>query len=156
MERTLVRFEKSHGRTEVEIRKRILQAIFEQRLPPGEKITEEQLATTFDVSRTVVRQAMARLSQDGILVKSPNIGSTIAAPTRKEARDILAVRRMVEPDIVGILSPHWAVKFFLYDPRLAFLAMASVFLAVTGAETLYADMGHFGRKAIGVSWLTLV
>lgn len=104
MERTLVRFEKSHGRTEVEIRKRILQAIFEQRLPPGEKITEEQLATTFDVSRTVVRQAMARLSQDGILVKSPNIGSTIAAPTRKEVRDILAVRRMVEPNIVRILA----------------------------------------------------
>ncbi|KQU81862.1 hypothetical protein ASD12_32345 [Mesorhizobium sp. Root102] len=104
MERTLSRFEKSHGRTEVEIRKRILQAIFEQRLPPGEKITEEQLATTFDVSRTVVRQAMARLAQDGILVKSPNIGSTIAAPTKKEARDILAVRRMVEPDIVRILA----------------------------------------------------
>ena len=34
--------------------------------------------------------------------------------------------------------------------------MGSVFLAVTGAETLYADMGHFGRKAIGLSWLTLV
>ena len=34
--------------------------------------------------------------------------------------------------------------------------MGSVFLAVTGAETLYADMGHFGRKAIGISWLTLV
>ncbi len=60
------------------------------------------------------------------------------------------------PEIVGILSPHWAVQFFLYDPKLAFLAMGSVFLAVTGAETLYADMGHFGRKAIGFSWLTLV
>src|SRR3546814_5981155 len=35
------------------------------------------------------------------------------------------------------------------------LAMGSVFLAVTGAETLYADMGHFGRKAVGLSWLTL-
>ena len=44
----------------------------------------------------------------------------------------------------------------LYDPKLAFLAMGSVFLAVTGAETLYADMGHFGRKAIGFSWLALV
>ena len=60
------------------------------------------------------------------------------------------------PEIVGMLSPLWAVKFFLYDPRLAFLAVGSVFLAVTGAETLYADMGHFGRKAIGFSWLTLV
>ena len=43
-----------------------------------------------------------------------------------------------------------------YNPKLAFLALGSVFLAVTGAETLYADMGHFGRKAIGFSWLTLV
>ena len=60
------------------------------------------------------------------------------------------------PEILGVLSPHWAVAFFAYDPRLAFLAMGSVFLAVTGAETLYADMGHFGRKAIGLSWLSLV
>ena len=60
------------------------------------------------------------------------------------------------PEILGCLSPHWAVKFFLYNPKLAFLALGSVFLAVTGAETLYADMGHFGRKAIGWSWLGLV
>ena len=61
-----------------------------------------------------------------------------------------------QPEILGILSPHWAVEFFFFDPRLAFLALGSVFLAVTGAETLYADMGHFGRKAIGFSWLLLV
>ena len=60
------------------------------------------------------------------------------------------------PDILGALSPHWAVLFFVHDPSLAFLAMGSVFLAMTGAETLYADMGHFGRKAIGFSWLGLV
>jgi KUP system potassium uptake protein len=59
------------------------------------------------------------------------------------------------PEIVGALSPIWAIKFFLYDPKLAFLAMGSVFLAVTGAETLYADMGHFGRKAVAFSWLGL-
>jgi KUP system potassium uptake protein len=39
---------------------------------------------------------------------------------------------------------------------LSFLALGSVFLAVTGAEALYADMGHFGRKAIGLSWVTVV
>jgi KUP system potassium uptake protein len=60
------------------------------------------------------------------------------------------------PDIVGILNPVWAVKFFAYNPKLAFLALGSVFLAVTGAEALYADMGHFGRNAINLSWLTLV
>jgi len=63
---------------------------------------------------------------------------------------------VAHPEILGALSPTWAVKFFLYNPKLAFLAMGSVFLAVTGAETLYADMGHFGRRAIGFSWLGLV
>ncbi len=60
------------------------------------------------------------------------------------------------PEILQALSPHWAFRFFAYDPKLAFLAMGSVFLAMTGAETLYADMGHFGRRAIGWSWLGLV
>jgi KUP system potassium uptake protein len=60
------------------------------------------------------------------------------------------------PEILRIFDPWWAFAFFLDAPRLAFLAMGSVFLAVTGAETLYADMGHFGRKAIGLSWLGLV
>jgi KUP system potassium uptake protein len=60
------------------------------------------------------------------------------------------------PEILWALSPHWAFEFFADNPKLAFLAMGSVFLAVTGTETLYADMGHFGRKAIGYSWLALV
>ena len=70
---------------------------------------------------------------------------------------VLGVANIIHrPEVLGILNPLWAIRFFSYDPRLAFLAMGSVFLAVTGAETLYADMGHFGRKAIGISWLTLV
>ena len=60
------------------------------------------------------------------------------------------------PDVLQALLPSWAIRFFLVNPKLAFLALGSVFLAVTGAETLYADMGHFGRKAIGLSWLGLV
>ena len=60
------------------------------------------------------------------------------------------------PEIVGILNPWWAFNFFQVDLHLAFLALGSVVLAVTGAETLYADMGHFGRKSISVSWLYLV
>jgi fumarate reductase subunit D len=60
------------------------------------------------------------------------------------------------PEIVAILNPWWAYNFFRVDIHLAFLALGSVVLAVTGAETLYADMGHFGRKAVSVSWLYLV
>jgi len=60
------------------------------------------------------------------------------------------------PEIIAALSPTWSIHFFMINPKLAFLALGSVFLAVTGAETLYADMGHFGRRAISWSWLTLV
>ncbi|MGZ8337299.1 MAG: potassium transporter Kup [Allosphingosinicella sp.] len=61
------------------------------------------------------------------------------------------------PDIVlQALNPLNAVAFFRTDGFSAFLALGSVVLAVTGAEALYADMGHFGRKPIGISWLVFV
>jgi len=60
------------------------------------------------------------------------------------------------PEIIWALSPHHAVQFFVRDPLPAFLALGSVVLAVTGAEALYADMGHFGRNPIRVSWLFFV
>ncbi len=60
------------------------------------------------------------------------------------------------PDIFQALNPIWAVRFFLQDGLLAFLALGSVVLAVTGAEALYADMGHFGRRPISAAWLYLV
>jgi KUP system potassium uptake protein len=60
------------------------------------------------------------------------------------------------PEVLWAFSPHHAVHFFLADPVRAFLALGSVVLAVTGAEALYADMGHFGRKPIGLSWLVFV
>jgi KUP system potassium uptake protein len=58
-----------------------------------------------------------------------------------------------DPRILGAINPWWALNFFLLDPMLAFLALGSVVLAVTGAEALYADMGHFGRKSISIAWL---
>jgi KUP system potassium uptake protein len=70
---------------------------------------------------------------------------------------VMGVANIVNhPGIVAALNPIWAVRFFAADPHLAFLALGSVVLAVTGAEALYADMGHFGRKPIAVSWLYLV
>ena len=60
------------------------------------------------------------------------------------------------PEVGWALSPHFAVQFITHDPLLAFLALGSVVLAVTGAEALYADMGHFGRKPITFSWLWIV
>ena len=69
----------------------------------------------------------------------------------------LGIAKIVErPEILLALSPTWALRFFMANPTLSFLALGSVFLAVTGAEALYADMGHFGRKAIGLAWVLLV
>ncbi len=66
------------------------------------------------------------------------------------------VNTVANPEILGALNPWWAVQFFLDDPLRGFLALGSVVLAVTGAEALYADMGHFGRGPIRMSWLWIV
>lgn len=58
--------------------------------------------------------------------------------------------------IVETLNPLNAVNFFVTDGYRAFVAMGAVVLAVTGAEALYADMGHFGRRPIGLSWMYFV
>jgi KUP system potassium uptake protein len=58
--------------------------------------------------------------------------------------------------ILETINPLNALNFFITDGFIAFVALGSVVLAVTGAEALYADMGHFGRKPIGISWLTFV
>ena len=55
-----------------------------------------------------------------------------------------------------MFNPLNAVQFYLSEPLRAFIAMGSVVLAVTGAEALYADMGHFGRRPIKYSWLYFV
>jgi KUP system potassium uptake protein len=59
------------------------------------------------------------------------------------------------PAVVRALSPTYAFAFLFGEPKIAFLALGSVVLAVTGAETLYADMGHFGRSPIRLAWLAV-
>jgi KUP system potassium uptake protein len=61
-----------------------------------------------------------------------------------------------EPAILQALSPHWAARYFAANPLTAFLSLGGVVLVVTGAEALYADMGHVGRLPIVRSWLAVV
>ena len=60
------------------------------------------------------------------------------------------------PEILKALSPTYALKFIVGHFGIAFFALAAIVLSVTGAEALYADMGHFGRRAITRGWLGLV
>ena len=73
---------------------------------------------------------------------------------------VLAVSGLAEvvrhPGILRAVSPTYALEFMVNHGGVAFAALGSVVLAVTGAEALYADMGHFGRSAIRRAWFALV
>jgi len=70
---------------------------------------------------------------------------------------LLGVRHIVaNPAVLWALSPHHALSFIVANPGIAFLALGSVVLCVTGAEALYADMGHFGKRPIRLAWFGLV
>ncbi|MGQ0597744.1 potassium transporter Kup [Aquabacterium sp.] len=60
------------------------------------------------------------------------------------------------PMVLQAISPHHALQFTLDHPGSAFILLSAVFLALTGGEALYADMGHFGRKAVRLGWYALV
>lgn len=59
------------------------------------------------------------------------------------------------PGVLVSVSPTYAIDFLVSDPAVAFLALGSVVLCVTGAEALYADMGQFGRRPIRISWFAI-
>jgi KUP system potassium uptake protein len=60
------------------------------------------------------------------------------------------------PEVLEALSPHHAVRFLVQQGHVAFVVLGSVFLAVTGAEALYADLGHFGASPIRRAWFAVV
>ena len=82
----------------------ITSAIVERRLMPGTKLVEQQIADVFSVSRTVVRQALNQLSRDRLVTLEPARGAFVATPSIEEARQVYAVRRLVEVGMVRQLA----------------------------------------------------
>jgi KUP system potassium uptake protein len=66
-----------------------------------------------------------------------------------------ATQVAANPGVLKALSPLYALGFLVQDPLRAFFTLGTVVLAITGAEALYADMGHFGRRPISRAWLGL-
>jgi KUP system potassium uptake protein len=60
------------------------------------------------------------------------------------------------PGILSAISPHYAIAFMWEQPGITFIILGAVVLCVTGGEALYADMGHFGRRPIRMTWFTIV
>src|ERR1700712_2862985 len=63
---------------------------------------------------------------------------------------------MRHPEVLFALNPIYAVSFMLHHGMIGFITLGAVFLAVTGAEALYADLGHFGKRPIQTAWLFIV
>ncbi len=61
-----------------------------------------------------------------------------------------------EPTILLAINPYYIANLLMQSPGIAFVTIGAVFLAVTGAEALYADLGHFGRRPIVMAWLIIV
>jgi DNA-binding GntR family transcriptional regulator len=77
----------------------LTRAIVDHRLQPGSKLAEQKLADHFGVSRTLVRQALFQLAQNRLIRLEPARGAFVAAPNATEARQVFAVRRMLEAEM---------------------------------------------------------
>ena len=70
---------------------------------------------------------------------------------------LLGISQIVtNPGILRALSPHYALMFIWANPAVTFIILGAVVLCVTGAEALYADLGHFGKKPIRLAWFSIV
>ena len=70
---------------------------------------------------------------------------------------LLGISQIIDnPGILRAVSPHYAVMFMWANPGTTFIILGAVVLCVTGAEALYADLGHFGKKPIRLAWFTVV
>jgi DNA-binding GntR family transcriptional regulator len=82
----------------------VIQAVAERRLAPGVKLVEEQLAEVFKLNRARIRKVLLILSQRRIVHLEPNRGAFVARPSAKETRDVFQARRLLEKEVVRLVS----------------------------------------------------
>ena len=82
----------------------IYAAVIDHRLVPGSRLREEELAQAFAVSRTLVRQALHKLAQDGVILLRPNKGAVVPEPTRRDGEHVFDARRVVECEVARRLA----------------------------------------------------
>ena len=83
---------------------RLRDAIFAHRLVPGTKLPEDELASIYAVSRTVIRSALQALAHDRLVRLEPNRGAFVAQPSQTEAREIFEMRMLVEPRAASLAA----------------------------------------------------
>ena len=108
----------------------------------------------------VITPAISVLSAvEGLEVVSPHFKEYVIPITLTWfiAIAVLGVSQIVtHPEILWALSPHYALGFIWNNPGTSFLILGATVLCVTGAEALYADLGHFGKGPIRIAWFSVV
>lgn len=89
---------------EEEIVERILEAIIDQRLPPGTKLSEAALCEAFGVGRMRIRQSLLLLSSREVVELLPNRGAFVASPSAEQAREVFEARLMIEPNVARLAA----------------------------------------------------
>ena len=125
-------------------------AIVERRLMPGTKLAEQQIADLFKVSRTIVRQALNRLSRDHLVTLEPARGAFVAQPSVDEARQVFEVRRLLEASmvkqLVARITPAQVAEL---RAHLRAEAEAVARTDVTGRTRLLADFHVVLARMLG-------
>ncbi|MGB3416638.1 MAG: GntR family transcriptional regulator [Mesorhizobium sp.] len=93
-----------NGRRSQAVHRALKRAILDQALAPGSKLPEDSIGERMGVSRTLVREALLRLSEEGLVDLRPNKGATVAQPTLEEGRDLFLTRTALERLVVETLS----------------------------------------------------
>ena len=128
----------------------ITTAIVERRLMPGTRLVEQQIADVFEVSRTVVRQALNQLSRDRLVTLEPARGAFVSTPSIDEARQVFQVRRLIEGGMVRQLAAQITdkqveqLRLHLRDERQAVSRVD-----VSGRTRLLADFHVVLARLLG-------
>jgi len=85
----------------------IKQAVIEQALKPGTKLPEDMLGSHFEVSRTLIREALARLAAEGLVEAGRKRTATVAQPSREEAQSVFELRHCLEREVVRLAIARW-------------------------------------------------
>ena len=88
-----------------DISTRIIEAVMAQKLAPGTRLGEQQLAILFSCSRTIVREALTRLATRGIVTVTARRGWFVVEPSEAEAREAFAARRVIELGLIRQMPP---------------------------------------------------
>lgn len=149
------------------VHRALKKAILDQALAPGSKLPEDSIGERMGVSRTLVREALVRLSEEGLVDLRPNRGATVAQPTLEEGRDLFLTRMALERLVVetlsgkltreqiGQLSDHIAAQEKAKDESATSIRLSGEFHTLLAQMTSNASLIRYVNELVARSSLIL-